>query len=437
MTLDPSDVAHLMRRAGFTTTTAETAAIAAATPDRATLVNQICAPSAPVPAALPALNGTAWTWTDMVLVRNWWMERFRTAPNPLAEKITLFWHSFFATRSCGFAARDADLVDLYRTKGFGKYRDLLQAVAIHPAMLDYLGARSSTKWSPNQNFARELLELYTIGAGNYTQADVVGASRAWTGWRVDEATGAVTFDPTRADNGTKTFLGSSRDWDGPEIIDRLCSDATTRAQIAARLSYKMWAFFGTPDATPEARKAVADTLTATELDIRAGLTALFNHPEFWAATTRNGLVRTPVEYVVAALRALNITAQDASPGNWRVDMQAMGQELFYAPNVGGWPTNIAWLTPSANLARQAFAHWLSTFVVGRGTLDQIRALDIEPAAQLIADTFGIADRLTAPTRAALTGFLKTQRAAPSSTDGGADIRGLITIAILSPEFTLA
>ena len=435
MPIDPSDAAHLMRRAGFAASASEAAALAASVSDRSGLVATVCMPAAPVPAVLPPLAGTAWSYPDRVAVTNWWYERFRTAPAPLAEKITLFWHSYFSTRSSGFAARDADLVDVYRTRGLGRFRDLLQAVAVHPAMLDFLSARYSTKWSPNQNFARETLELYTIGAGNYTQSDVVAASRAWTGWRVDDATGIVTFDPNSADDGPKTFLGVTRSWNGPEVIDWVCT--SRRPQVAARLSFKMWSFFGTPDASPAARQAVADALVASDLDIRTGLTALFLHDEFWAPSTRNGLVRTPAEYLTSAMRATGVPATDVSPGDWHVDTSALGQTVFWAPNVGGWPTNTAWLSPSANLAKQAFAQWLSTFAVARNVLTATRTMDVNAAAQLTIDTFGFADRATPQTRASIAGFLTAQRATANPTDGGADIRGLVTLAILSPEFNLA
>ena len=271
-----------------------------------------------------------------------------TTTTPLQEKLTLFWHGHFATAN--YKVADTRLMylqnALFRSMATGNFRDLVQQMSLQPAMLIWLDNDPNEKGSPNENFARELMELFTLGVDQYTQDDVVASARAWTGHNtLDSDRTQYHFYPHRHDNGLKTFMGVTQNWDGPDIINFILRDDPTHKQIAARVHRQRRCGRSSRTRTPTTAivTTLADAFLGADLSIAELVRAIFNHPAFLSAAAKQGLVRSPAEWVVACMRAVGMSADDANPQWWMADM---GQQLFEPPNVSGWRPNEYWLTTS-------------------------------------------------------------------------------------------
>jgi uncharacterized protein (DUF1800 family) len=427
-----ADVAHLLRRAGFGGTPARIAELSAL--DRPALVEAVLS-TAGAPADVPPAvlsDSTKSNYDKWVATTQWWLDRMATSPTPLVEKMTLFWHGHFVSGRDKVGdmrwmyAQNA----LYRSMALGDFIALTRAMAVDPAMLVYLDNRRNKVGAPNQNFARELMELFTIGVGNYTEADVDASARAWTGHRINSTTGAYEFHAPWHDTGQKTFMGITRNWDGPEIIDHLLTDATTRALAARFVARKLWLFLAGPEPSAATLTTIANAFAA-RLDITDLLRAIFLHNDFWSTATRQGLVRSPIEFVVAVMRATGLDAATANPQWW---LEGMGQEPFEPPNVSGWRTNGYWISTSSASARAGFVRYVTWRARDAGVL----AGTLEPTApaagvQLAFDTFGI-DRPSTRTRSILESWVTAQRAARQA---WAVQPNLLTLVPLTPEFQLA
>ena len=214
-----ADVAHLMRRAGFGATASQVATMSAQ--DWGVLVDGLIA-AGPTPADPYPARDTPWnTFVAMIQA---WLDRMATGPTPLREKMTLFWHGHLTTSFS--KTYDPDWLwqqnQLLRANALGNLRTLLHQISRHPAMLDYLDNRHNRVGAPNENWSRELMELFVLGAGSgYTQADVAEMARAWTGHGINSSTRTYQFTANRHDNGNKTILGVTANWDGPATIDHL------------------------------------------------------------------------------------------------------------------------------------------------------------------------------------------------------------------------
>jgi uncharacterized protein (DUF1800 family) len=353
-------VAHLLRRAGFGGDAAQVGTLAAL--DRTEIVDRLLDfgtnPADPPPPSLA--DPDRQDWERIVDLQQWWLDRMATVPSPLQEKLALFWHGHFASSGdkVGSALDMYEQNHLFRTEGTGSFENLVQRTSVQVAMLVYLDNEANSKGAPNENFARELMELFTLGVNQYTQADVVAAARAWTGHNVDYGVTprAYRFFPFRHDTGNKTFLGTTQAWDGPQIITRLLTVEPQRSIAAKFIAKKLWTFFAHPDPAPALVDDLASTFVASGLDVKTLLRAIFLRDEMYGTRARQGLVRSPVDWVVACLRATQMSAVATNPQWW---MEAMGQQLFYPPNVAGWKNNAYWLTSTGLGARAAFARSLS------------------------------------------------------------------------------
>lgn len=319
---------------------------------------------------------------------------------------------------------------LFRSLAMGDFAELTRRMALDPAMLDYLDNRLNRVGSPNQNFARELMELFTIGVGNYTEADVDASARAWTGHRINSTTGAYEFYAPWHDTGQKTFMGITKNWDGPEIIDHLLTNATTRALTARFVARKLWLFLAGPAPSSSTLTTIADAF-AVSFNITDLLRAIFLHADFWTTATRQGLVRSPIDFVVAVMRSTGLDAANANPQWW---LESMGQEPFDPPNVAGWKTNGYWISTSSASARAGFVRYITWRARDAGVL----AATLEPTTpaagvQMAFDTFGI-NLPSSRTRGILETWVAAQRTAKQS---WAVQPNLITLVPLTPEFQLA
>jgi uncharacterized protein (DUF1800 family) len=278
---------------------------------------------------------------------------------PLLEKLALFWHGHFAT--------SVEKVDelrliwrqyrLFRAIGAGSFRALLQAVSRDPAMLLWLDSNSNERLRPNENYARELMELFSMGVGHYGEADVKEAARSFTGWHVRR--GDFWLDEHEHDGGEKRVLGRAGPLDGGDVVD-LCVDHPACAPFLAR---KLLRFYVEPEPSGAAVEEVAQALREEELAIGRTLARLFASRLFFAPEARAALIPSPVEHCVATLRATEATA------SWKElagTAAAMGQALFAPPNVKGWDGHAAWINTRTLLERDRFA---VAVAYGGGDLD--------------------------------------------------------------------
>jgi len=283
-------------------------------------------------------------------LQSWWLAEMLVTPAPLAEKMTLFWHNHFV--SSQQKVRSPQLMyrqnALLRRHALGNFGELLHAAARDPAMLVYLDNAISRKGQPNENFAREVMELFTLGEGHYGERDVKEAARAFTGWSIDPETGEFVFRHPAHDDGVKTVLGRTGDLDGDAVLDILLA----QPQAAEFIAGKLWREFVSPVPDPTEIKRIARAFRESRYDIRTALRALLASDAFYAPQNRAALIKSPVDLVVGTLRQFNVTTGEVLP--FVVTANQLGQRLFAPPNVKGWPGGEAWINSTTLLARKAF-----------------------------------------------------------------------------------
>jgi uncharacterized protein (DUF1800 family) len=284
----------------------------------------------------------------------WWLDRMVRAEDQLTERLTWFWHGHFATSVQ--KVRQAPLMvaqnERLRAGATGRFPDLAQAMIVDPALLIWLDGNDNTAKAPNENLSREFMELFALGRGNYTEADVQQAARALSGWRVDRSTGAATLVAARHDDRPKTILGATANFDAPSFVNQVLATPSSPRFVIGRLWYRLVSTVPPDEAT------VGSLLQAWGPggDIRATLSAMAQLPAFRDRVS--ALVKQPVEWAVGLMRALGVTpAALPAPQQRRllVGLQGMGQLPFRPPSVGGWPAGGAWLTTSAAVSRAAVA----------------------------------------------------------------------------------
>ncbi len=431
-----SRIAHLSRRAGFGATAAALDAAVANGYDAAVdSLLDVGAPDAgaastPPPvtftliAPLPRTSGEEKKARNQLkqaqnqALARWWLDRMTATERPLSEKMTLFWHGHFAT-----AVEKVDEAtfmlaqnQIFRLLGLGGFTQLALAVAKDPAMLVWLDANDNRKGSPNENFARELMELFTIGIGSYSDADVREAARAFTGTRVDRRSGTVSVLPRQVDGAPKTILGEARSFGFDDTVSFLAE----RPETAAFVSSKLWSRFAYPVAVNDPVVADLAAVFRTQGTIAAVMRALFRHPQFASTTARQGLVKQPVEWVVGSIRAVGMRANefDVVGPNLLVTLRDLNQVPFNPPSVGGWPQNGYWLSTATALARLRFANGLAA----RANLGWLSGAAANARPDTIARQLGI-DGWTQATRA---GLIKASNP-----------RTQLVVALTSPEYVLA
>jgi uncharacterized protein (DUF1800 family) len=372
-------VVHLHRRAGFAATWDEIERDLAEGPERA--IERVVDPrsrvspklesasdnngasdengSPPRRTALREFETMARTIGDAAVasgnanrLKAWWLYRMLYSPDPLGERLTLLWHNHFATsnrkvQDLALMREQNELLRQYARAPFGQ---LLRAVVKHPAMLVWLDADANRKGHPNENLARELLELFTLGIGHYTESDVQAAAAALTGWAV--VSGRFGFREARHDAADKTFLGRHGSLDGDALLQALLDHAATAERLAARVCSM---FFGESVLNDADRHTLAEGLRANDLNIGWAVETVLRSQLFFSENNLGSRVAGPIEWTIGAVRALELIVPPPSTlllGEWTT---RMGQELFYPPNVGGWSEGRAWLGSHSVLARANFA----------------------------------------------------------------------------------
>ena len=317
-------------------------------------------------------------------LQSWWLTEFLATRAPLAEKMTLFWHNHFVTsfqkvRSPQLLYRQNVLL---RSHALGNFGELLRAVARDPAMLIYLDNAISRKEQPNENFARELMELFTLGEGNYSEQDVKEAARAFTGWSVEPETGEFLFRQPAHDGGVKTVLGRTGSFDGSAVLDILLAQPQTAEFVAG----KLWREFVSPVPDAAEVRRIARAFRESGYDIRTALKALLVSDAFYAPQNRAALIKSPIELVVGTLRQFDFRTAEVLP--FVVTANQLGQRLFAPPNVKGWPGGEAWINSTTFLARKAFlerlfrVEELRAMPVGEMAMEQqLAALRLAPGQE--------------------------------------------------------
>ncbi|HEY7035826.1 MAG TPA: DUF1800 domain-containing protein [Thermomicrobiales bacterium] len=390
-------IAHLLRRAGFGATPAELDEYVKLGFDDS--VDRLLHPEdvEEGDVELPAeLNPDP---TRLQSIQLQWLYRMVNTNRPLAEKIAFFWHGHFATsiEKVKSVTLMWNQYETLRDNGLGKFEDLVLAVSKDPAMLVWLDNSRSRKEAPNENYGRELMERFTLGVGNYTEDDVKAASRAFTGWSIQIQRGAQVgdedlakdpqlesgltadelkqlkekkkngtltkeekaqlkqekrtrdaafiFRPAWHDDGQKTYLGQTGNWDGADVV-RIVTEDPACAEFVAR---SLFSFFVWDNPDDKTLAPFVDAFTKSGGDIRETLGAIFRSPEFSSDQAYRALVKSPIEVLVSTVKLLDldITKQTVNPKT----VQAMGQVLFAPPNVGGWTSGLGWIGPSSLLER--------------------------------------------------------------------------------------
>ena len=291
---------------------------------------------------------------SMLDLRIWWLNRMRYTSDPLREKVTLFWHGHVATSTQ--KVNDPWMMwvqnETLRHGALGKVPDLLKEMSRDPAMIRWLDLGQSRREHPNENFARELMELFSLGEGHYTEGDVQESARAFTGYRINQETGNFRFAPRDWDAGQKTFLGQMGTLTGDGIIDII----TAQPQCARFIGKKLWKFFVSDDPSEQTVDDVARLLVAKGYDIAATLGTIFRSADFYASGVIHSQIKGPVQWLIQTTKTLEIPLPDAVV--IENSMTSLGQVLFAPPNVKGWDGGRAWISASSLLYRYNLAAYL-------------------------------------------------------------------------------
>jgi len=281
-------------------------------------------------------------------LRTWWLERMRAGGAEVREKLTLFWHGHFATSQTKVRFNHLMLGqnETLRRLGPGPFRELCAAMVWDPAMLAWLDGRRSHGRAPNENFAREMLELFTLGEGYYTEEDIREAARCFTGWTLSTDNGEAVFVPRRHDNGPKNLFGKSGNFGAEEAVDVICS----QPRCAEFLVTKLWEFYAYPRPGHDLVKSLAAHYREHDLQTGELLRFVFTHPEFYSPRARATQIKGPVQWMVQASRE---TGRQLLPSSVVLPLAAeLGQNLFMPPSVKGWDGGTAWIN-SATLIRRS------------------------------------------------------------------------------------
>ena len=478
----PAAATHLLWRAGFGGTPDEARALHAMGLDAA--VDSLLAQAEAKPDPMPAELQTAWDKLreledlrrnpnldekdrlELVYqtnaVRNraknrlpeLWLERLLTTNAPFREKLALYWHDHFSV----MAEKVQDPVSLWRhvellrSHGLDDFGRILLLVSQDAAMLRHLDNLNSVKGRPNENYARELMELFTLGIDHYTEEDVRASARAFTGWTFDRDTYEFVFRKEQHDDREKTFLGRTGNWNGDDII-RIILEQPACGEFLGR---KLWTWFAQDVPDDAVVKRFGKLIRREKFQMKAVFRALFRSRAFYAPTVQGMQVKTPVQFIVGTVRLMRIPSPpipvlaEAS--------RIMGQKLYDPPDVNGWPKGDKWINTSTLLVRYNFANYLVTGRIpgarpGAGVKD--KGADFEPerfvdsrrgdSAEAVTEVFlawFVQRKLDDRLRRQLVTYLRTDR---NGAEGGFNVknndapeklRALVHLILSSPEYQL-
>jgi uncharacterized protein (DUF1800 family) len=407
---DRALVAHLLRRTGFGPLPGRVDELAAS--GIATAIDTVLAGKPVDPGRTPNLDDEG---RDTEAPVRRWLELMARPEAGLHEKMVWFWHghltsSYDKVGSWKLMWRQHLLL---REHALGNFRTLVQAVTVDPAMLVYLDGADSTAASPNENYGRELMELFTLGRGNYTQEDVRAAARALSGWSVDYDRATVSFDPDTGNQGGVAFLGTQVTH-AEDVVDAVCRHPACPGFVCGRL----YRYFVGESPPPDRLAELGDLFSSSGLETRPVVDSILRDRVF--LERRMNRPRYPVEWVTAAMAALGV----ADPKVAYDSVSTLAQTPFYPPNVSGWPAGARWLSPSFALARAATAVQSKAVAEVRDAADPVGAALARCSLYEVSDT---------------TANALSQAASSAVSDAGPDERAslVLALALSTPEFALA
>lgn len=428
---DGTRAAHLYRRAGFGATPEEIER--ALDEGLEATVDRLLDFSTPDTALEQRLAAQ----TDLDLTRiggifRWWAIRLAYSAHPLRERMTLFLHDHFATAISKVGSGEAMLAqnELLRRYALGNFTELTVEISRDPAMLIWLDNFTSVKGRPNENYGRELLELFTLGAGNYTEEDVMSAAKAFTGWTLSRETRQFVYLDERHDHSLKWFLGKLGDWNGDDIVEMACAEPAHARLMAG----KLYAHFVHDHADDAVIERFAQVYRDAGTELKPLVRAILTSEEMYADHVLWSKVKSPADHAVTAVRQLAIRDDRVS----RAVVGAMsgeGQTLFNPPDVAGWDGGMRWINSTAVLTRMNFG---AAFL---GLFDPARFLSgasWSSAAQLVDVYLERLGPLNVPdaTRDALEAYVAPDGELPAGTELLWRQRGLAQLVIALPEWQM-
>lgn len=440
---DPK-VAHLLRRATLGPTINEIVAASSAgvQPTLNKLVSEIDRPLTEQEAAAQAISSVFIEERDRDgSLRAGWVLRMLNSPNLFREKITVFWHGHFATAISKVNDSRAmyEQIEMLRGHALGDFKEMLLAVARDPAMLVWLDNNLNVKGQPNENFARELMELFTLGIGNYTEKDVQEVARAFTGWNMQQR--RFHYYPDKHDDGDKAVLGKAGKFGGDDVIDILANHPQTPVFI----SRKLWQYFVSPDPTDVDLAPMVDAYKSSGRKISAVVKAMFLSPKFLSGEVMGRQVKSPVEFLVSLVRSLEAEKDVKLYGG---AMAAMGQDLYNPPDVSGWKGGEDWISSFTLLERVRLVRQ----IIGKSRGGTVCGLNVD---KIITENFiGTNDELiehfslrflhrapSAKLKKTLQDYLASGSRGSAaiklaSAEREAKIRGMCQLILISPEYQL-
>ena len=448
--------AHLLRRAGFGGTPAEIDALYAKGGVDAAVSSLVDYDSIDTTAYETALAARGYSMTTLRGIQQWFLDRMAFSPRPFEEKMTYFWNLHWTS---GISkVRGVTLIlnqnKTERQYAVGKFDDMVVRISQDPAMLVWLDNTLSRPAHPNENYARELMELFTLGVGNYSQDDVTQVARALTGWQVqgytntDNYNGATFLDNTaQHDTGVKTILGQTGNWNALDAIRIILDLTDARGSVSGRfMAAKLWTFFAGSYPTPGIVDQIASVYVSSGRSIREVVRTILSAPEFYEAHALKTWVRSPVEYSVASVRMLEGTTDFSSAAN---ALSGMGQALFDPSDAKGWDWGVAWMNTGTLFSRAALANTLASNRGTTGTrFDPTKVLSGKDASSadkvvdLLADRLNVAD-VSPSVRSAWIAYMNANddgsRGTWTNTTANVDkkVRGLVHLMLTSPAFHLA
>lgn len=381
LALSPADARHLLERTGFGVSPGEMREMLPLTWEQAVdrlLLQTRTTPRVAPPELVSEQPPDPKTLKDMTReqrrelekqislkgsgLKEWWMREMLATDSPLTERMTLFWSNHFTSemRKVRWPPILYRQNALLRREALGNYGRLLHGIVSDPAMLIYLDGAASRKGKPNENFAREVLELFSLGEGHYSERDIKEGARAFTGWTVDRRTASSTLNPKLHDDGEKTFMGESGPWGDQEVVNIILA----QPQTAKFIVEKLWREFISETPDPQEVERMAKALRWNGYEIKPLLRAMLLSPQFRDARNRGALVKSPVELVVGTLRTFEIPVADTRP---LVEAtRRLGQDIMDPPNVKGWPGGAAWINSDSLILRRQLLEKLLRPPVGKG-----------------------------------------------------------------------
>jgi uncharacterized protein (DUF1800 family) len=442
---DVRRVGHLYRRASFGATHAELEEGVKAGPEA--VLDRLLKGGprqAEFDAEMAPLARTIARANNAQQLQAWWLARMLYSPHPLQEKLTLFWHNHFATSNAKVQSARFMLgqYERLRRHALGNFATLLREMSSDPAMMVWLDTRDSKKGNPNENYARELMELFSLGIGHYTEKDIREAARAFTGWEIQGA--EAVFNQRQHDDGTKTVLGQKGPWKGEDVV-RICLEQKAAAPFIAGKLYTFLVSETVP-ATPELLGPLADRFRTSGYDFGALARTVLSSNLFFSRAAYRTRVKAPVDFALGIVRALEGRIGTSAVA---VALDGLGQKVFYPPDVKGWLGGPTWLNGQTLLFRQNLALALTS------TEDPRFASRTDPAAlarkyglnsdEAVVDFFlrlFLQGDVPAPTRARLLDYQRRAHGLQmpaywSAADAaGHRVRALCHLVLTLPEFQL-